>query len=210
MIKQQESKSRDAILKRLARVEGQIRGIQAMIKRGEDCAAIAQQFSAARSALDKSYRLMLTCLIEEALHKHPAVALAAAVGKPDEKAGELPVVYVQLKPGAQASEAELLAHAAAHIPERAAIPKDVWIIEAIPLTAVGKTFKPSLRFDAIRRTYEQALSELSGNLRVEVLSDERLGQVAHIHLASKDAALAQAVTERLAGFAIPVQLHHGH
>ncbi len=57
-----------AMLKRLARVEGQIRGIQAMIKRGEDCEAIAQQFSAARSALDKAYRLMLTCLIEEALH----------------------------------------------------------------------------------------------------------------------------------------------
>jgi len=57
-----------AMLKRLARVEGQVRGIQAMIKRGEDCEAIAQQFSAARSALDKAYRLMLTCLIEEALH----------------------------------------------------------------------------------------------------------------------------------------------
>lgn len=56
-----------AMLKRLARVEGQVRGIQAMIRRGEDCAAIAQQFSAARSALDKSYRLMLTCLIEEAM-----------------------------------------------------------------------------------------------------------------------------------------------
>lgn len=149
-------------------------------------------------------------MIEEALHKHPAVALAAAVGKPDEKAGELPVVYVQLKPGMQASEAELLAHAAAHIPERAAIPKDVWIIEAIPLTAVGKTFKPSLRFDAIGRTYAQVLSELSGDLRVEVLSDERCGQVAHIHLTAKDAALAQAVNERLAGFAIPIELHHGH
>ncbi|EWC41935.1 metal-sensing transcriptional repressor [Stutzerimonas stutzeri] len=57
-----------AMLKRLARVEGQVRGIQAMIRRGEDCEAIAQQFSAARSALDKAYRLMLTCLIEEALH----------------------------------------------------------------------------------------------------------------------------------------------
>jgi len=62
MLEQQQ-----AMLKRLPRVEGQIRGIQAMIKRGEDCAAIAQQFSAARSALDKSYRLMLTCLIEEAM-----------------------------------------------------------------------------------------------------------------------------------------------
>lgn len=46
MLEQQQ-----AMLKRLARVEGQIRGIQAMIKRGEDCAAIAQQFSAARSTL---------------------------------------------------------------------------------------------------------------------------------------------------------------
>ncbi|HLD68211.1 MAG TPA: metal-sensing transcriptional repressor [Pseudomonas sp.] len=56
-----------AMLKRLARVEGQVRGIQAMIKRGEACESIAQQFSAARSALDKAYRLMLTCLIEEAM-----------------------------------------------------------------------------------------------------------------------------------------------
>jgi fatty-acyl-CoA synthase len=149
-------------------------------------------------------------MIEEALHKHPAVAMAAAVGKPDEKAGELPVVYVQLKPGAQASEAELLSHAAAHIPERAAIPKDVWIIDAIPLTAVGKTFKPSLRFDAIARAYRAALAELDGNVRVEVRSDEQRGQVAHIHLSHKDAALAQAVAKRLAGFAIGFELHHDH
>jgi len=149
-------------------------------------------------------------MIEEALHKHPAVALAAAVGKPDEKAGELPVVYVQLKPGAQTSEAELLAHAAAHIPERAAIPKDVWIIEAIPLTAVGKTFKPSLRFDAIARAYQTALAELDAKVRVEVRSDEQRGQVAHIHLSHKDAALAQAVAKRLAGFAIGFELHHDH
>ncbi|EKM94060.1 MAG: metal-sensing transcriptional repressor [Pseudomonas sp.] len=66
-----------AMLKRLARVEGQIRGIQAMIKRGEECEAIAQQFSAARSALDKAYRLMLTCLLEEALHDQEQDTTAA-------------------------------------------------------------------------------------------------------------------------------------
>ncbi|WP_213663774.1 metal-sensing transcriptional repressor [Stutzerimonas stutzeri] len=66
-----------AMLKRLARVEGQIRGIQAMIKRGEECEAIAQQFSAARSALDKAYRLMLTCLLEEALHDQKQDTAAA-------------------------------------------------------------------------------------------------------------------------------------
>lgn len=146
-------------------------------------------------------------MIEEALHKHPAVAMAAAVGKPDEKAGELPVVYVQLKPGAHADEAELLAHAARHIPERAAIPKDAWIIESIPLTAVGKTFKPALRFDAIARVYQAALAKLDQRLRVEVLSDDKRGQVAHIHLPAGQATLAGAVTQRLAGFAVAIELH---
>src|SRR5690606_29415611 len=56
----------EAMLKRLARVEGQIRGIQGMIKRGEDCAAVAQQFAASRKAPDKAYQELLACLLEEA------------------------------------------------------------------------------------------------------------------------------------------------
>lgn len=146
-------------------------------------------------------------MIEEALHKHPAVAMAAAVGKPDEKAGELPVVYVQLKPGAQTSETELLEHAAAHIPERAAVPKDAWIIDAIPLTAVGKTFKPALRFDAIARVYQAAVDELHPDVRVEVLSDDKAGQLAHIHLPNQDQALAASIAERLSGYAVGHRIH---
>lgn len=57
----------DAMLKRLARVEGQIRGIQAMIRRGDECESIAQQFAAARKALDKAYQEMLACLLEETM-----------------------------------------------------------------------------------------------------------------------------------------------
>ncbi|PTU75117.1 metal-sensing transcriptional repressor [Pseudomonas mangrovi] len=60
-------KHQDAMLKRLARVEGQIRGIQAMIRRGEECEAVAQQFAAARKALDKAYQELLACLLEEAV-----------------------------------------------------------------------------------------------------------------------------------------------
>lgn len=146
-------------------------------------------------------------MIEEALHKHPAVAMAAAVGKPDEKAGELPVVYVQLKPGMQASEAELLEHAAAHIPERAAVPKDAWIIDAIPLTAVGKTFKPALRFDAISRVYRAALHELDSAIQVEVQSDDKAGQLAHVHLPRRDDALSEAIAQRLSGFAVGHRIH---
>lgn len=146
-------------------------------------------------------------MIEDALHKHPAVAMAAAVGKPDEKAGELPVVYVQLKPGAQVSEIELLEHAATHIPERAAVPKDAWIIDAIPLTAVGKTFKPALRFDAIARVYQAAVDELHPAVRVEVLSDDKAGQLAHIHLPNQDQALAATIGERLSGYAVGHRIH---
>jgi len=45
-------------------------------------------------------------LIESALEAHPAVAMAAAVGQPDRYAGELPVCYVALRPGAQATAEE--------------------------------------------------------------------------------------------------------
>ncbi|HYF16885.1 MAG TPA: AMP-binding protein [Ramlibacter sp.] len=62
-------------------------------------------------------------VIEEALYRHPAVAHAAAIGRPDAHAGEVPVVYVQLKPGAEAHEDELLQFAAGHIAERAAVPR---------------------------------------------------------------------------------------
>lgn len=67
------------MLRRLARVEGQIRGIQAMIRRGEPCEAVALQFSAARKALDKAYQELLACLLENAVldpSQDPAQTLA--------------------------------------------------------------------------------------------------------------------------------------
>ena len=73
---------------------------------------------------------------------------AAAVGEPDRDKGEMPVAYVQLRPGISASESELLAHCQSEIAERAAVPRSVRVIEAMPLTAVGKIFKPALRLDA--------------------------------------------------------------
>lgn len=67
MINPAQLQHRESLLKRLARVEGQVRGIQAMIKRGDECESIAQQFSAARKALDKAYQEMLACLAEDAI-----------------------------------------------------------------------------------------------------------------------------------------------
>jgi fatty-acyl-CoA synthase len=99
-------------------------------------------------------------VIEEILFRHPAVALAAVVGEPDAYAGELPVAYVQLKPQTPADPAELLAYIAERTPERAANPVQVYLIDAIPLTAVGKVFKPQLRWDAARRKVARMLADL--------------------------------------------------
>lgn len=90
-------------------------------------------------------------MIENAMASHPAVMLAAAVGMPDVYAGELPVCYVALRPGASTTEQELRAHAERTIGERPAWPKQIHIIEAIPLTSVGKIYKPQLRCDAAAR-----------------------------------------------------------
>jgi fatty-acyl-CoA synthase len=99
-------------------------------------------------------------LIEDALLLSPEILLAAAVGKPDAHAGELPVAYVQLVAGARITEADLLARAAARIPERAAIPKEIFVVDKLPLTDAGKPAKAALRHDAAERTFRTALSQI--------------------------------------------------
>jgi len=59
------TEARDAMLKRLARVEGQIRGVQRLIGEDADCEKIAQQMTAARRALEKAYHEMVGCMIED-------------------------------------------------------------------------------------------------------------------------------------------------
>lgn len=84
-------------------------------------------------------------VIEDAFFAHPSVALAAAIGRRDAHAGEVPVVYVELKPDESVSAEALMEFANQRIMERAARPKAVRIVPALPLTAIGKVFKPALR-----------------------------------------------------------------
>ncbi len=116
-------------------------------------------------------------MIEEVFYQNDKVAEAAAIGKPDKRVGELPVVYIQLARQAAATAEEMLAYAAEHIHERAAVPKEVHFIDTMPVTAVGKIYKPELRNRLIR---EQALAELEGVLScafdVSVEIDKKFGQ----------------------------------
>jgi fatty-acyl-CoA synthase len=84
--------------------------------------------------------------VEEALYRHPAVALAAVVAKPDEKWGEVPCAFVELKPAAVATEAELIAFAREHLAGFKA-PKQV-IFTELPRTSTGKIQKHILRGQA--------------------------------------------------------------
>jgi len=123
--------------------------------------------------------------IEGPLHEHPAVALAAAVGRPHPYAGEVPVAYVELRPNANVTEEELLAHCRKRVGERAAIPKEIRIVERMPLSAVGKIFKPALRHDALRRALEEDLSRLGekvGRAEVEVGEDKLHGTAARVRV----------------------------
>jgi fatty-acyl-CoA synthase len=97
-------------------------------------------------------------VIEDALLAHPAVAAAAAVGRPDRHSGEVPVAYVVPAGPGPFDETELLAWAGTAIGEAAARPKRIYPIDAIPLTAVGKQFKPALAADAAVRAITKALT----------------------------------------------------
>jgi fatty-acyl-CoA synthase len=81
--------------------------------------------------------------VEDVLYKHPAVASAAVVAKPDEKWGETPCAFVELKPGATASEDEIIEWCRQHL-ARFKIPRQV-VFEEIPKTSTGKIQKFLLR-----------------------------------------------------------------
>jgi fatty-acyl-CoA synthase len=147
--------------------------------------------------------------IEEVFFQHPAVALAALVGQPDAYAGEVPLAYIQLKPGANVAPGELEDWVRERTPERAAVPAQILLIDPMPLTAVGKVFKPQLRRDAAQRVFAQrltALREQGISCEVSVDAHDTHGTLAIVTMqdvssGSRD-ALAQQVHEALNPFVI--------
>ena len=84
--------------------------------------------------------------VEDVLYRHPAVATVAVVAQPDPRWGETPLAFVELKPGAKASEAELIEHCRANLAHFKA-PKKV-MFGPVPKTSTGKIQKHKLRDQA--------------------------------------------------------------
>ncbi|MBW2284391.1 MAG: acyl-CoA synthetase, partial [Deltaproteobacteria bacterium] len=100
-----------------------------------------------------------------------------------------------------------------HIGERAAVPKDVFIVDEIPLTAVGKIFKPKLRWDATRRVYERelaALGDLAQSVEVSVAEDKVHGTKATVRIKAAEGAdqaeIQKKVPEILARYTIQYEV----
>jgi long-chain acyl-CoA synthetase len=82
--------------------------------------------------------------VEEVLYAHPAVLEAAAIGAPDEYKGEILRAYVVQKPGARASEEDLLAHCRANL-AKYKVPARIEALDALPKTSVNKIDKKLLK-----------------------------------------------------------------
>lgn len=85
--------------------------------------------------------------VEEVLFAHPAVLEAALVGVPDPHKGEVGRAFVVLRPGAQATEEELLSHCRAHL-ARYKVPKELGFRDSLPKSLIGKVLRRVLAEEA--------------------------------------------------------------
>jgi fatty-acyl-CoA synthase len=149
--------------------------------------------------------------IEEIMFQHPAVGFAAVVGQPDAYAGELPIGYVQLKPGATVEPGELESWVRERTPERAAVPVQIVPIDPMPLTGVGKVFKPQLRWDAAQRVFTRVLSPLVDkgiDCKVQVGAHGSHGSIASVVLTGVPAEKRDEVAQEIQGLLGPFVMRH--
>ena len=131
-------------------------------------------------------------MIEDALLAHPKVETAAAVGMPDAYAGELPMAFIVTRDHWAPDLQELLSFLAERIEDPLAIPKQIHVIDEMPMTPVGKIFKPALRSEAIRAALDLVLGDLARVVRVTLDEENSVT----IHAPDDSKAL---ISERLVG-----------
>jgi fatty-acyl-CoA synthase len=148
-------------------------------------------------------------VIEDALLTHPDVTGAGAVGRPDAHAGEVPVAYVTVRAGAHSTGEAIRHWVSTRINERAAVPKAVLIVDALPLTAVGKPYKVALRADATLREIHDALTRAGLPLADDQLvCDPAAGALEVVVHPPADEDLRAAIADTLARY--PLRWRFGH
>jgi fatty-acyl-CoA synthase len=136
--------------------------------------------------------------IEDAALEFPGVALAAAVGRPDTYAGEVPMLFVSGQPGVDIDPQALAAFVQEKILEPPARPRAVSIVAEMPVTPVGKIFKPKLREIAAGEAARELLAAegLAKDVIVEAITDPSRGLYLRVTAAPSQAAAAKQLLQR--------------
>lgn len=140
--------------------------------------------------------------IEEVANVHPAVATSAAVGMPDAYAGEVPVLFVTAKPDSSLVVDELAKHMEVRISEPPARPRHIFLVPQLPLTVVGKVFKPALREMAISEKLRMEAGKVDPGLFLAAITFSADGSASALmdcRGASGDRTRARARFEREVG-----------
>lgn len=136
--------------------------------------------------------------IEDVAMNFPGVGLAAAVGRPDAYAGETPMLFVSRTPGKSIDEAALADHVQAGVAEPPARPREIVVIDEMPVTPVGKIFKPRLREIAAEQAAREMLgAALPGALIDVVASHDARGLKLKARVAAGNEAAARAELGKL-------------
>jgi fatty-acyl-CoA synthase len=136
--------------------------------------------------------------IEDAALAFPGVSLAAAVGRPDAYAGEVPMLFVSAQPGATLDRNALADFVQDKILEPGARPRAVEIVAEMPVTPVGKIFKPKLREIAAGEAARDLLKAegLSEGVRVEAITDPSRGLYLLLKAPADKAAAARRLLQK--------------
>lgn len=148
--------------------------------------------------------------IEEVADRFAGVRVSAAVGMPDQYAGEVPALFVVPLPGQAVDPAALKAHLDAELQEAPARPRIIKAIDALPVTAVGKIFKPALRDLAIAEKVRLEAERVCGPqaaVETEIALDERRSTLVTVRLRGADAARAAALEAALAPLPQAYRVH---
>ena len=147
-------------------------------------------------------------MIENAMAAHPAVALAAPSACPTPMRASCRCATWCCAPGASVSEDELHEHAQRTIGERPAWPKQIHVIDAIPLTSVGKIYKPRLRCDAATRLVTRIVHEQLHlpDARVQVNEGGRRGMQVTVTLPQASRLSVPLVEQALAAYLFAAQV----
>ena len=138
--------------------------------------------------------------IEDVANEFPGVQISAAVGMPDAYAGEVPVLFAVPAPGAELDAGLLQRYLDEHVAEPPARPRRVFLVDALPMTAVGKITKGDLRDRAIVEKVRMESERIFGAAlvpSVTVAKDQKLNTVVQVEIQTSDAAAIQKLKDAL-------------